>query len=78
MKTTIILDDEIYKKLVRESLERYGTTRKLSHLINEKLRLLEKLETQEPKERITFKLGRKLTMREIEEKIEEGLEEMVD
>ena len=26
VKTTIILDDEIYKKLVNEALEKYGST----------------------------------------------------
>jgi len=37
-KTTIILDDDLYKALVKEALEKYGSTRKLSKLINEKLR----------------------------------------
>lgn len=37
-KTTINLEDELYKKLVKEALERYGTTRTLSKLINEKLK----------------------------------------
>lgn len=40
-KTTINLDDELYKKLVKEALEKYGTTRTLSKLINEKLRKAE-------------------------------------
>lgn len=40
-KTTINLEDELYKKLVREALEKYGTTRTLSKLINEKLRKAE-------------------------------------
>lgn len=34
-KTTIILEDDIYKKLVKEAVEKYGTTRTLSKLINE-------------------------------------------
>jgi len=38
VKTTIILDDDLYKALVKEALEKYGSTRKLSKLINEKLR----------------------------------------
>ena len=42
--------------------------------IYKRLRLLK----QKPEKRITFKLGRKLTIEEIEKKIEEGLEEMVD
>ena len=40
-KTTINLDNEIYKKLVKEAVEKYGTTRTLSKLINEKLRKAE-------------------------------------
>lgn len=74
MKTTITLDDELYRKLVREALERYGTTRKLSLLLNEKLKKLEKVEI--PKKRIAFKLGKKLTQKQTEKLIEEGLEEV--
>ncbi len=47
VKTTISLDDEIYKKLIKESIERFGSTKKLSWLINEKLRLSEKISTRE-------------------------------
>jgi len=38
MKTTVNLDDELYKKLVKETVEKYGNTKNLSKLINEKLR----------------------------------------
>jgi len=75
VKTTIILDDDLYKKLIRESIERYGSTKKLSFLINEKLRKLEG-EVLETKDRITFKIGKKLPPKEIERLIEEGLEEV--
>ena len=37
VKTTINLRDDIYKKLVRETVEKYGNTKNLSRLINEKL-----------------------------------------
>jgi len=76
VKTTIILEDELYKKLVKEALERYGSTKKLSFLINEKLKKLEGKEFSEPKTRITFKMGRKLSPESIEKLIEEGLEEV--
>ncbi len=46
VKTTINLDDEIYKKLVKEAVEKYGTTRTLSKLINEKLRGADITETK--------------------------------
>ncbi len=69
VKTTVLLEDELYKRLVKEALERYGSTRKLSALINEKLR-----ESRGPsppsKKRLTVKLGRRLTEKELEESIE--------
>jgi len=41
VKTTINLRDDIYKKLVREAVEKYGNTKNLSRLINEKLQNVE-------------------------------------
>lgn len=41
VKTTINLEDDIYKRLVKEAVEKYGNTRTLSRLINEKLRRTE-------------------------------------
>ncbi len=41
VKTTITLEDELYTRLVKEALERYGKTRTLSRIINEKLRAAE-------------------------------------
>ena len=38
VKTTINLDTEVYKALVEEAVRRYGTTKRLSRIINEKLR----------------------------------------
>jgi len=38
VKTTINLDTEVYRTLVTEALEKYGTTKTLSRLINEKLK----------------------------------------
>jgi predicted CopG family antitoxin len=38
VKTTINLDTQVYRELVKEAVERYGTTKTLSKLINEKLR----------------------------------------
>jgi len=37
-RTSVILDDDIYEKLVEESLKRYGTPRAISRLLNELLR----------------------------------------
>jgi hypothetical protein len=41
VKTNINLEDDIYKKLIKEAVERYGTTKTLSKLINEKLKKAE-------------------------------------
>ncbi len=38
VKTTINLDTEVYRALVEEAVRRYGTTKRLSMIINEKLR----------------------------------------
>ena len=37
-RTTIILDDDIYEKLVTESLRRYKTTKAMSKVANELLK----------------------------------------
>ncbi|MHA1593219.1 MAG: hypothetical protein ACTSXJ_08570 [Candidatus Baldrarchaeia archaeon] len=37
-RTTVILDDDVYEKLVRESVRRYGTTKAISKVLNELLR----------------------------------------
>ncbi len=36
--TTVILDDSIYKKLVKENIRRYGTVRGMPRVLNELLR----------------------------------------
>ena len=48
-KITINLEDDIYKKLVKEAVEKYGTTRTLSRLINEKLKKAEIMKMNEEK-----------------------------
>ena len=37
-RTTLVLDDDIYEELVKQSLKRYGTARALSKVINDLLR----------------------------------------
>jgi hypothetical protein len=38
IRTTIILDDYIYEKLVEESIRRYGSVRAILRVVNELLR----------------------------------------
>jgi len=76
VKITIVLDDDLYRRLVEESIKKYGSTRKLSRLINEKLR-----QTQLPtkrSERTTMTLGRKLTDGELNTLIEGAWGEAVN
>jgi len=37
-RTTVLLDEDIYKMLVRESIKRYGTAKAISRILNELLR----------------------------------------
>ncbi|BES81850.1 hypothetical protein [Pyrodictium abyssi] len=37
-RTTVILEDDVYEKLVEESVKRYGTARAISRVLNELLR----------------------------------------
>lgn len=37
-RTTVLLEDEVYEKLVKESLTRYGTARAISKVLNELLK----------------------------------------
>ena len=69
VKTTVLLDDDLYRRLVKEAVEKYGTTRKLSRLINEKLRQSPRAPDHTNK-RLTVKLGRVIMERKLEEEIE--------
>lgn len=37
-RTTVLLDEEVYERLVEESLKRYGTVRAVSKVLNELLK----------------------------------------
>ncbi|MBS7612030.1 hypothetical protein KEJ27_07510 [Candidatus Bathyarchaeota archaeon] len=37
-RTTILLDEDVYKRLAEESLKRYGTTKAISKVINDLLK----------------------------------------
>ena len=69
VKITIILDDDLYKELVEEAIKKYGGTKKLSLIINEKLRQA-KISSKR-KKRMTIKLGRMLKEEELNRILEE-------
>ena len=54
VKTTINLDDEIYAEIIKESIEKYGSTKNMSKIINQ--RLMSRMNTTgNRKVRISFK-----------------------
>jgi len=46
VKATINFDDELYRRLIKETVERYGKMRGFSKLVNEKLKSVEGIETK--------------------------------
>ena len=55
VKTTINLDDEIYTEIVKDSVEKYGSTRNISKIINQLLK--ENMgDIKKPVKRISFKV----------------------
>lgn len=37
-RTTVLMDDDLYERLVRESVRRFGSTKAMSKVLNEELR----------------------------------------
>ena len=77
VKTTIILDDQLYRQLVNEAVETYGSTRKLSLLINKKLMAAPLIRKRGGTKTLTIRLGRKLGEKELEEAIAKGRNEAI-
>jgi len=61
VKITINLDDEIYIEIVTESIEKYGSIRKMSKIINQLLRN-KKTEARKSEKRIAFKVREDLAL----------------
>ena len=76
VKTTVMLEDDLYKELVDESVREYGSTRKLSVVINRRLRGV-RANAKKTHHRLTIRYGRKLTEKDIQKAIEEGWTEAV-
>lgn len=47
VKATVNFDDELYRKLIKETVERYGKMRGFSKLVNEKIKAGEKMESRD-------------------------------
>jgi len=65
VKTLIKLKDEIYKKLVNLSIEKFGHPRGISKIINEILEREFNLEKKKYVPKYTIKIGKKLTIEEV-------------
>jgi hypothetical protein len=75
IKTTINLDEEIYAEIVRESIEKYGSTKNMSKIINQRLRNSVN-STRKRRGRITFRAIEKLSSMDADSEIRAGWEEM--
>lgn len=73
VKTTINLDDEIYAEIVKESIEKYGSTKNMSKIINQRLRK-KKLETKKTGKRIMFKVRENLASLDADSEIRKAWE----
>lgn len=73
VKTTINLDDEIYAEIVKESIEKYGSTRNMSKIIN--LRLRERsTKVRKSGKRVTFKAIEEFASLDADKEIRKGWE----
>lgn len=52
VKATINFDDELYRRLIKETVERYGKMRGFSKLVNEKIRKAEGVEMKPIKSKL--------------------------
>ena len=75
VKTTINLDDEIYAEISKESIEKYGSTKNMSKIINQRLRKRMN-STEKRRRRITFKAREDLSSLDADIEIRKGWEEI--
>lgn len=74
VKTTVNLDDEIYAEIVKESIEKYGSTKNISKIINQRLRN-RKTDAGKHGKRITFRVKNNLSSLDVDSEIKKGWEE---
>jgi len=74
VKTTINLDEEIYAEIIKESIEKYGSTKYMSKIINQRLRNRTN-STGKRRRRITFKAKGNLSSLDADNEIRKGWEE---
>ncbi len=76
-RTTVYIEDELYKKLVEESIAKYGSTKHLSKIINEKLIIAEKLSKQKRKKSLPIvSIGKRINWKFVEKVVEKEIEKL--
>ncbi|HLH85668.1 MAG TPA: hypothetical protein VKU79_02255 [Thermoplasmataceae archaeon] len=73
VKTTINLDKEIYAEIVKESIEKYGSTKNISKIINQRLRN-KKADASKSGKRIVFRVREDLASLDADNEIRKGWE----
>jgi hypothetical protein len=76
VKTTINIDDTIYADIVKESVEKYGSTKKISKIVNERLRA-SRMHTNTGKKRISFTVKEKFANLNADLEIKRGWEDRI-
>ena len=71
VKTTINLDEEIYEEIVKESIEKYGSIKNISKIINQRLRN-KKTDARKSGKRIVFKVREDLASLDADNEIRKG------
>lgn len=74
VKTTINLDEDVYEEIVKESIEKFGSTKNISKIINQHLRGRIN-PTEKRKSRISFKTSEDLSSLEADSEIRAGWDE---
>ena len=76
-RTSVYIEEELYKKLVEESIAKYGSTRHLSKVINEKLLLAEKLSKRKKEKSLPIvSIGKRINWKFVEKVVEREVEKL--
>ncbi len=73
VKTTINLDKDIYAEIVKESIEKYGSTKNMSKIINQRLSK-RKPGAKKRGNRVVFKVRGDLALLDVDKEIRKGWE----
>ncbi len=59
MRTTVYIEDDIYQKLVNESIEEYGNSKSISKVLNDLLKAILKIRVKTKRKSFYGVLGQK-------------------